>query len=124
MKPIALSTTAASNRRNPQRSMTAPRPRNTFALLWRKGAAQAAPCGLDLAFCVRSGGPAMDEFEGIVETAVYADDLAAAEAFYGGVLGLPVIGREAGRHVFFRVGDRDVLLIFNPATTRHGGHVP
>src|SRR4051812_38134600 len=55
--------------------------------------------------------------EAVVETAVYAADLAAVEAFYGGVLGLPVIGREAGRHVFFRVGTWDVLLVFNPAAT-------
>ena len=32
--------------------------------------------------------------EAVVETALYADDLAAAEALYAGVLGLPVIGRE------------------------------
>jgi catechol 2,3-dioxygenase-like lactoylglutathione lyase family enzyme len=62
--------------------------------------------------------------EAVVETAVYAADLAAAEAFYAGVLGLPVIGREAGRHVFFRVGDASVLLVFNPATTLAGGALP
>jgi catechol 2,3-dioxygenase-like lactoylglutathione lyase family enzyme len=66
----------------------------------------------------------MDEFEGVVETAVYADDLDAAEAFYAGVLKLPVIGRERGRHVFFRVGTRDVLLIFAPATTIQGATLP
>ncbi|HVK12254.1 MAG TPA: hypothetical protein VM597_26110 [Gemmataceae bacterium] len=38
----------------------------------------------------------------VVETAVYADDQ-AAEAFYAGVLGLPVVGRKPGRQVFFRV---------------------
>jgi catechol 2,3-dioxygenase-like lactoylglutathione lyase family enzyme len=52
----------------------------------------------------------------ILEAAVYASDLAAAEAFYGGLLGLPVIGRVAGRHVFFRVGE-GVLLVFNPDAT-------
>ena len=52
----------------------------------------------------------------ILETAVYAADLAAAEAFYGGLLGLPVIARVAGRHVFFRVGE-GVLLVFNPEAT-------
>ena len=60
----------------------------------------------------------------IVESAAYVDDLDAAEAFYRDVLGLAVLGKEPGRHVFFRVGDRDVLLVFNPATTRQGGHVP
>ena len=52
----------------------------------------------------------------ILETAVYASDLAAAEAFYGGLLGLPMLGRVEGRHVFFRVGP-GVLLIFNPDAT-------
>ena len=52
----------------------------------------------------------------ILEAALYADDLAAAEAFYGGILGLPVIGRAEGRHVFFRVG-AGVLLVFDPAAT-------
>jgi catechol 2,3-dioxygenase-like lactoylglutathione lyase family enzyme len=52
----------------------------------------------------------------ILETAIYAADLAAAEAFYGGLLGLPVIARVEGRHVFFRVG-QGVLLVFNPAAT-------
>lgn len=52
----------------------------------------------------------------ILETAVYAADLAAAEAFYGGLLGLPVIAKVTGRHVFFRVGS-GVLLVFDPAAT-------
>lgn len=52
----------------------------------------------------------------ILEAALYAADLAAAEAFYGGLLGLPVIGRVGGRHVFFRVG-AGVLLVFDPAAT-------
>jgi catechol 2,3-dioxygenase-like lactoylglutathione lyase family enzyme len=60
----------------------------------------------------------------VVEAAVYAADLAAAEAFYAGVLGLPVAGRELGRHVFFRVGDAAMLLVFNPAATRAGGDLP
>lgn len=52
----------------------------------------------------------------ILETAIYAEDLAAAESFYAGVLGLPVIGRAEGRHVFFRVG-AGVLLVFDPNAT-------
>jgi catechol 2,3-dioxygenase-like lactoylglutathione lyase family enzyme len=55
--------------------------------------------------------------EGILETVLYAADLDAAERFYGSVLGLTRIAREAGRHVFFRCGAQ-VLLIFNPAATR------
>jgi catechol 2,3-dioxygenase-like lactoylglutathione lyase family enzyme len=52
----------------------------------------------------------------ILESAVYVADLVAAEAFYGGLLGLPVIAKVAGRHVFFRVGP-GVLLVFDPAAT-------
>jgi catechol 2,3-dioxygenase-like lactoylglutathione lyase family enzyme len=55
----------------------------------------------------------------VVETAIYADDLERAEAFYRDVLGLEVIGKEAGRHVFFRAGDR-VLLVFRPEATLKG----
>ncbi len=53
---------------------------------------------------------------GVLETALYAPDLGAAERFYAGVLGLPVIGREEGRHVFFRCG-AGVFLVFDPETT-------
>ena len=54
--------------------------------------------------------------ESILETALYAEDLDAAEAFYGGVLGLQKIARGEDRHVFYRCG-AGVLLIFNPAET-------
>jgi catechol 2,3-dioxygenase-like lactoylglutathione lyase family enzyme len=53
---------------------------------------------------------------GVLETCLYAGDLEAAEAFYSGPLGLEVIAREAGRHVFFRAG-RGVLLVFDPKAT-------
>ena len=52
----------------------------------------------------------------ILESALYADDLDAAEAFYGGVLDLERISRAGYRHVFYRCGP-GVLLIFNPAET-------
>jgi catechol 2,3-dioxygenase-like lactoylglutathione lyase family enzyme len=52
----------------------------------------------------------------ILESALYADDLDAAERFYGEVLGLEKITRASNRHVFFRCGP-GVLLIFNPAET-------
>ncbi len=54
--------------------------------------------------------------EGILETALYAGDLDAAEAFYEGTLGLEKITRAGNRHVFFRCGP-GVLLIFNPDET-------
>lgn len=53
---------------------------------------------------------------GILETALYAEDLDAAEAFYRDVLGLERLSRVGDRHVFFRCGE-GVLLIFNPAET-------
>ncbi len=59
----------------------------------------------------------------ILETSVYADDLEAAERFYTGVLGMEVITRVEGRHVFFRCGGR-VFLVFNPERTREGGMIP
>lgn len=72
----------------------------------------------------------------ILETVLYAADLAAAEAFYRDVLGLQVYSRVEGRQVFLTCG-RQMLLIFNPeATTKpsapdarlpvppHGAHGP
>ena len=52
----------------------------------------------------------------ILESALYVTDLAAAEAFYADVLGLEVLGKVEGRHVFFRCGD-GVLLLFNAEAT-------
>lgn len=57
---------------------------------------------------------------GILETALYAPDLDAAEAFYGGVLGLRQIGKVENRHIFYRCG-AGVLLIFNPEETEAPG---
>ena len=54
--------------------------------------------------------------EGILETALYAQDLDKAEAFYDDVLGLEKIRRGGNRHIFYRCGP-GVLLIFNPAET-------
>jgi catechol 2,3-dioxygenase-like lactoylglutathione lyase family enzyme len=60
----------------------------------------------------------------VLETSLYSDDLAAAEAFYGDVLDLPLHSRQAGRHVFFRCGDA-MLLLFDPAATAlEAGDVP
>ena len=63
------------------------------------------------------------EILAVIETAIYVDDLDAAEAFYGGVLGLEAISRESGRHVFFRVGT-GVLLAFDPEATLKGDVLP
>lgn len=59
----------------------------------------------------------------ILESALYADDLDAAEAFYGGLLGLERVLRAGNRHVFFRVG-AGILLIFNPKETELPPHGP
>jgi catechol 2,3-dioxygenase-like lactoylglutathione lyase family enzyme len=53
---------------------------------------------------------------GILETCLYASDLAEAKRFYTDILGLAVISHEPGRHIFFRCG-HGVLLIFNPERT-------
>jgi len=53
---------------------------------------------------------------GVLETCLYAADLAAAERFYADVIGLAAFARVDGRHVFFRCG-AGVLLVFNPETT-------
>ncbi|MBS9721728.1 VOC family protein [Tianweitania sp. BSSL-BM11] len=52
----------------------------------------------------------------ILESALYVDDLDKAEAFYTDVLGLPLIRKVEGRHVFLRCG-QGVLLLFNPDAT-------
>lgn len=59
----------------------------------------------------------MTTITGVLETCLYAADLAAAERFYGDALGLDAFAREPGRHVFFRCG-AGVLLVFDPARTR------
>ena len=53
---------------------------------------------------------------GVLETVLYARDLAAAESFYRDALGMQPFARMAGRHLFYRCGDQ-VLLIFNPDAT-------
>lgn len=54
--------------------------------------------------------------EGILETSLYCDDLAAAEEFYTNILGLEPVSAKKDRHVFFKCG-QGMLLIFNPAHT-------
>lgn len=72
---------------------------------------------------------------GILETVLYAPDLAATEAFYRDVLGLTPFAKQAGRQLFYRCGNQ-VLLIFDPVATGklpppaglpvppHGAHGP
>ena len=53
---------------------------------------------------------------GIHEAALYVDDLRTAERFWRR-LGLQLVGKQEGRHVFFRAG-RDMLLLFDATATR------
>ena len=62
--------------------------------------------------------------QAIIETAIYVEDLDQTETFYRNVLGLPVIAKEPGRHVFFRVGSNNVLLAFLAEATLKGDQLP
>ncbi len=66
----------------------------------------------------------MNQIQGIVETAIYAEDLDAALLFYRDLLGLEFVTQEKDRHVFFRVGTSNMLLIFRAETTLQGDHLP
>ncbi len=72
----------------------------------------------------------------VLESALYCPDLDAAERFYCEVLGLEVLSRQPGRHVFLRCG-QGMVLLFNPDATAdpavptggppvppHGAHGP
>ena len=54
--------------------------------------------------------------QGVLETSLYATDLDGAEHFYAKVLGLAIVGRAPGRHIFFRCGNA-MLLVFDPTRT-------
>ena len=57
------------------------------------------------------------EFKQIKETSLYVEDLDRTESFYNGKLGLKVISKMKGRHIFFRAGS-SVLLCFIAETTK------
>lgn len=59
----------------------------------------------------------------IKETCLYAADLEKTEHFYKEILGLDMIGKKPGKHVFFRVGN-DVLLLFNPDDSKQKTELP
>ena len=60
----------------------------------------------------------------VLELGVYAHDLEAARRFYAQVLGLPEVQYEPGRHVFFRLGQCSMLLVFDPRHTQSGSSLP
>ena len=59
----------------------------------------------------------------IKETCLYVADLDRTQHFYHHLLGLPLIGRVEGRHVFFRAGS-SVLLCFIAAKTAVDTQLP
>lgn len=59
---------------------------------------------------------------GVLETALYVDDIDAAERFYRDVLGFTLFSREDDHHVFFRCG-QGMLLLFNAARTVNQDHL-
>jgi len=54
--------------------------------------------------------------QGILETILYAQDLAAIEDFCRRVLGMEPFAKMNGRQVFYKCGDQ-MLLYFNPTAT-------
>jgi catechol 2,3-dioxygenase-like lactoylglutathione lyase family enzyme len=67
--------------------------------------------------------------EGIVETILYVDDLPRAAAFYRDELGLEPMNGDPARFQSFKLGGRQVLLLFRRGgtlepTTVPGGVIP
>ena len=70
----------------------------------------------------------MPKLDGILETALYVDDMARARAFYEDVLGLAPIFEDK-RLVAYGIAGRDVLLLFRRGSatetvTMPGGTIP
>jgi catechol 2,3-dioxygenase-like lactoylglutathione lyase family enzyme len=65
----------------------------------------------------------LPKLSGVIETAVYVDDLDRARAFYQDVLGLAAMTADA-RFVAFDVGGHNVLLLFRRGSTLEPVHLP
>lgn len=65
----------------------------------------------------------MPKLAGVIETALYVDDLARAIAFYRDSLGLKALNQDA-RFAAFDVGGRSVLLLFKRGATLETVHLP
>lgn len=70
----------------------------------------------------------MPRLHGVIETALYVDDLSRARSFYEDVLGLAAMTADA-RFLAFDVGGRSVLLLFRRGETLEtvrlpGGTIP
>src|SRR4051812_773179 len=64
------------------------------------------------------------KIQAIIETAIYVDDLDTTEHFYHEILGLRVIAKDVGHHVFFQAGASNVLLAFVAEATLKGDQLP
>jgi catechol 2,3-dioxygenase-like lactoylglutathione lyase family enzyme len=60
---------------------------------------------------------AAPSIQGVLETAIYSDDLARAKEFYGGTLGLECV-LDTPRMLTFTVAPAQVLLVFRRGATR------
>jgi catechol 2,3-dioxygenase-like lactoylglutathione lyase family enzyme len=70
----------------------------------------------------------MPRLDGVLETALYADDLERAQRFYADILGLHPLFRDS-RMCAFSVGGRNVLLVFQRGASLQtvrmkGGTIP
>jgi catechol 2,3-dioxygenase-like lactoylglutathione lyase family enzyme len=59
----------------------------------------------------------------IKETCLYTESLDEIKDFYTRIMQFQLISHVKDRHVFFRVGE-DVLLFFNPNSTKHEKTLP
>ena len=65
----------------------------------------------------------MPRLDGVLETALYVDDLDRAARFYEDVLALPVLTADS-RFRAYDVGGRSVLLVFQRGATLETVHMP
>ena len=59
--------------------------------------------------------------DGVLESSLYVQDVAASARFYGRIFGFPIVSDFGGRGCALRAGERQLLLLF-----RKGGslHIP
>jgi catechol 2,3-dioxygenase-like lactoylglutathione lyase family enzyme len=65
----------------------------------------------------------LPKLSGVIETALYVDDLERARAFYRDVLGLATLTSDS-RFLAFDIGGRSVLLLFRRGSTLEPIHLP
>jgi catechol 2,3-dioxygenase-like lactoylglutathione lyase family enzyme len=65
----------------------------------------------------------LPKLAGVIETALYVDDLDRARTFYVDVLGLELLTSDS-RFLAFDVGGRNVLLLFRRGATLEVVHLP